>query len=358
MERRGSDYKSLIHHHTIHTERRDHIVECLAEHKIETKVVNRFTYNEQLIDWADIVITSGGDGTYLLAASKIRNSTKPLIGVNSDPTRSVGHLCLPQKYSNDFNAALNKILKGDFEWTFRQRIRITLEGENAMDDPIELHNQQLKHPEFRFLELETPSLKATATVNSKSSSDEKKNMKRILPFRALNEVFVGESLSSRVSYFELSINETERKKIKSSGITICTGTGSTSWSFNINKLTTQCVQNLFKVINQECSTNNARSLLPADNADLVEKVTKKFNDSLIFSPSKALMAYTIRDPVVFDTDFTSNPRDFATKIIVKSRMTDAHIVIDGGLSYVFNDGAEATFEIFEEDTLRTIKLND
>lgn len=324
-------------------------------------MVNRLTYNEELINWADIVITSGGDGTYLLAASKIRDSSKPLIGVNSDPARSVGHLCLPHKYSTNFGAALDKMLKGDFEWTFRQRIRITLEGENAMDDPIELHNQQLLHPEFRFLELDTLGHRTTAphTINAKvAASGEKKTMKRILPFRALNEVFVGESISSRVSYFELSIDEAERKKIKSSGITICTGTGSTSWSFNINKLTTQCVQNLFKIINQECSTEDARPLLPANNADLVEKVTKQFNDTLIFSPSKALMAYTIRDPVVFDTNFTSNPRDFATKIIVKSRMTDAHIVIDGGLSFVFNDGAEATFEIFEEDTLRTIKLND
>jgi NAD+ kinase len=70
------------------------------------------------------------------------------------------------------------------------------------------------------------------------------------------------------------------------------------------------------------------------------------------------MAYTIRDPVVFGTDFHHNPRGFAKTIEVKSRMTEANIVIDGGLSYKFNDGANATFDILEEDALRTISLKE
>jgi len=46
-----------------------HNIECLKKKNIETKIVNRFAYTEELINWADMVITfSGGDGTYLLAA--------------------------------------------------------------------------------------------------------------------------------------------------------------------------------------------------------------------------------------------------------------------------------------------------
>lgn len=307
-------------------------------------MINRLSYNEDDIDWADMVITSGGDGTFLMAASKIRNNMKPLIGVNSDPTRSVGYLLLPKKYSNNFDKALDCMLNNKFEWQFRQRIRITLESENSYDDPIELHDQQLLHPEYRFLELDKTSHKKVS----------KSYKKRFLPFRALNEVFVGESLSSRVSYFELTVNDSEKAKIKSSGLTICTGTGSTSWSFNINKLTPQCVHNLFKIINKECFSEN--KLIAENDQELIHKVTNKFNNSLIYSPSQLLMAYTIRDPVVFGTRFQNNPRDFAKKITVKSRMTDASIVIDGGLSYKFNDGSNATFEMFEEDALRTIKL--
>ncbi|ETN81218.1 hypothetical protein NECAME_08698 [Necator americanus] len=44
-----------------------------------------------------------------------------------------------------------------------------------------------------------------------------------LPVLALNEVFIGESLSSRVSYYEIQIDNSKMVKQKSSGIAICTG---------------------------------------------------------------------------------------------------------------------------------------
>lgn len=350
LEHRGSDYASLVRHHNIHAQKRDHIAQCLREHQIETKVINRFAYTDEAIQWADLIITSGGDGTFLLAANKIHSNSKPLIGVNSDPSRSVGHLCIPSKYSNDFGSALDKILAGDFEWAYRQRVRITLEGENAYDNPIELHNQQLASAEYRFLELEPPMPEDKEKNAPQSLSTPTR--RRILPYRALNEVFIGEALSSRVSYMELTIDNHEKTKVKSSGVTICTGTGSTSWSFNINKLTTQCVRKLFQVINEKCPGVS----LPVENNETIQTVTDTFNNRLIFSPSLLTMAYTIRDPIVFETNFKSDPRDFAEKISVRSKMTDAHIVIDGGLSFAFNDGAKAFFEMYEEDALKTIVL--
>ena len=62
---------------------------------------------------------------------------------------------------------------------------------------------------------------------------------RILPVLALNEVFLGESLSARVSYFEVNFDDEPVIKTRNSGLCICTGTGSTSWTFNINKLNHQ-----------------------------------------------------------------------------------------------------------------------
>jgi NAD+ kinase len=168
--------------------------------------------------------------------------------------------------------------------------------------------------------------------------------------RALNEVFVGESLSSKVSNCEMEIDGNPAFKIKCSGITISTGTGSTSWSFNINKLTSPCVTSLVKIINDETG-----SKIPAD-ASVIQRITRKFNDSLIFDPSKLQMAYTIRDPIVFRTGYDGNPRGFADKIRIRSKMFDACVVLDGGLSYKFNDGAIATFEIREDDALKTVEL--
>lgn len=349
LEERGSDYKNLLQHHTIHVRNRDRVVETLEKNGIETRLVNRFEYTDANIEWADVIFTTGGDGTYLMAASKIRNRDKPLIGINSDPSRSLGYLCLPSDYTENFPDAISKLRKGEFRWMYRHRIRVTLVGEHAFDQPIELHDQQLKYPEYRFLDCIEGHHKKGAPKALKT--DEKSRHE--LPVRALNEVFIGESLSSRVSYYEFSIDGTPRSKLKSSGLTVCTGTGSTSWSFNINKVTEQCVRHLLKIANQEANVD-----IPVNNSELIKNITSKFNNSLIFDPTKQLMAYTIRDPVVFGTGFNCKPRGFAKKIEVKSRMFDACLVIDGGLSFVFNDGATATLEMYDEDALCTVTLTE
>lgn len=74
-------------------------------------MVYRFDYSDPNIEWADAIVTTGGDGTFLLAASGVLERNKPLIGFNSDPMRSKGQLCLPQKYSVDVKEAIDKLLK-------------------------------------------------------------------------------------------------------------------------------------------------------------------------------------------------------------------------------------------------------
>lgn len=49
--------------------------------------MRRFDYNENVIAWADAIFSAGGDGTFLLAASKVKSSHKPVIGINTDPLR-------------------------------------------------------------------------------------------------------------------------------------------------------------------------------------------------------------------------------------------------------------------------------
>ena len=71
---------------------------------------------------------------------------------------------------------------------------------------------------------------------------------RILPVFGLNELYIGESLSSRVSYLELQMDKEPAFKSRNSGLCISTGTGSTSWTFNINKLTHHAVESLLKII--------------------------------------------------------------------------------------------------------------
>ena len=65
----------------------------------------------------------------------------------------------------------------------------------------------------------------------------------------LFQVFIGESLSSRVSYILVKFdNDSTFLKTRNSGMIVSTGTGSTSWTYNVNKLTHQSVEDILRII--------------------------------------------------------------------------------------------------------------
>ncbi len=92
----GSDFDLMRKHHQIHEDNEQRLVRALRDRGVETRLCKRFDYSDANIRWADIVFTAGGDGTYLMGASKILSDQKPLVGVNTDASRSEGYLCLPR----------------------------------------------------------------------------------------------------------------------------------------------------------------------------------------------------------------------------------------------------------------------
>ena len=133
-----------------------------------------------------MIVTTGGDGTFLMGSSKILNRSKPVIGINTDPTRWQILLCCKIAvlshwecsgarvifaFRNTFRSmwkrrfrvlsretsdgssgsvATPHIVVTNFSW--RKRLRITLIGDQKKinQTPIELNDQQLQYPEYRF----------------------------------------------------------------------------------------------------------------------------------------------------------------------------------------------------------------
>ncbi|XP_077203097.1 NAD kinase 2, mitochondrial isoform X3 [Paroedura picta] len=294
----------------------------------------------------------------LLAASKVLDRLKPVIGVNTDPDRSEGHLCLPVRYTHSFPDALQKLYRGEFRWQWRQRIRLHLEGTGINPVPVDLHEQQFSQEQH-----------SRAHVNGRFQDQRSQiSAPHLLPVRALNEVFIGESLSSRVnyksckpsfkfslhraSYYEISVDDGPWEKQKSSGLNICTGTGSKAWSFNINKVANQAVEEILKIAKKYESLN-----LPM-NKDLIQKVTNEYNESLLYDPEEPRMFFSIREPISNRVFSSSRQRGFASKVCVRSRCWDACMVVDGGTSFEFNDGAIASILIDTDDALCTVLLQD
>ena len=90
----GSDYHDLLQRNERHHRSVDRFAETLQKAGIEVQVITRSGFNHENLQ-ADAVFTAGGDGTFLQAASWVKTNKVPCIGINTDPSRSQGHLCLP-----------------------------------------------------------------------------------------------------------------------------------------------------------------------------------------------------------------------------------------------------------------------
>ncbi len=66
----------------------------------------------------DLVITVGGDGTFLATAQRVSNAL--MLGVNSAPATSVGHYCAT--HASDFGDYLETVLSGNAEHVALDRI--------------------------------------------------------------------------------------------------------------------------------------------------------------------------------------------------------------------------------------------
>ncbi len=77
--------------HDEHTKTTEHVRDFLQSHEVEYKTLTEHT-SVEIPEDTDLVITVGGDGTFL-AASHAVSSKIPIFGINSAPSTSVGFFC-------------------------------------------------------------------------------------------------------------------------------------------------------------------------------------------------------------------------------------------------------------------------
>lgn len=89
---------------------------------------------------------------------------------------------------------------------------------------------------------------------------------------------MGETISARVSHLEMNIDDSVAPTaMKCSGLCVCTGTGSTSWNLSINRLPSQNVGELLKLLNLNTGINKTA---------LAKDIAQMYNRNLIFEPGK------------------------------------------------------------------------
>uniref|UniRef100_A0A7G3AR63 Putative nad kinase 2 isoform x2 n=1 Tax=Lutzomyia longipalpis TaxID=7200 RepID=A0A7G3AR63_LUTLO len=406
---RGTDYDSLIHFNEMHSNFRKSVVDAFRHCGVEVRVVDRHSITKESINWADIIVPVGGDGTFLMAASRAdfinapAGRKVPVVGFNSDPESSEGRLMLPKVYSADTKSAIERIMNHNFTWMHRSRIRIThLASNGNLPEAIDLHEHKGNNMEHLSLEPELLDSHEQELYDAK--------VKRTLPYLALNEVFIGETLSARVSHLQLRADGVVTNT-KCSGLCVSTGIFGQAHTDKFHKmphgahfgaprfnvwlqedmickvdlpffLQTLLIVNgevpdfplispslhLLKVIPiNRLSPKNVEELLTIlrQGNHLVghldaNEIAREYNRRLVFPPDDPRLCYSIREEI--RVGVWPNPkggmesRAFASKLFIQSRCLDASLVIDGSISYPFNDGAKVVLETRPEDALLTISM--
>ncbi|KOC68376.1 NAD kinase domain-containing protein 1, partial [Habropoda laboriosa] len=344
LRERGSDYEAMLASHMSTKAVKSQVTEVLKKMNIEYKIINRESLDHSNFIWADLILPIGGDGTFLLASNMIFDNKKPIIGINSYPERSEGFLMLPPKYTKNISEIFEKLKAGDYNVIMRSRIRTTITGDNVWDVPFHTHEKDNQSTSYsnRFY-VEKPKKEVPNNVTKE----------RRLPWLALNEVFVAETLSARTSSLLLKFDNKDKYHfVKSSGLCVSTGTGSTSWYKSINSVSPQIVQDILSLVNQKKEFSNKD----------IEQICITFNNSLQYSAEDLRLCYAIRDMIVTDIwpipTKSLRPRGFCNKLTIRSQCYDACIVLDGGIAYPFSFGTSAVLEVHPEDSLRALTLSD
>lgn len=76
-----------------------------------------------------------------MASNLVVDNKKPIIGINSNPEKSEGHLLLPRKYTKNIAEIFEMLKAGHYSILMRRRIRITLKGEGIWKPTFHMHEK-------------------------------------------------------------------------------------------------------------------------------------------------------------------------------------------------------------------------
>ncbi|XP_076298142.1 NAD kinase 2, mitochondrial isoform X2 [Lasioglossum baleicum] len=337
---RGSDYENMVAVHNATLNIQNQVINFLKKKNIEYRVVNRQNLDQSSFTWADLILPIGGDGTFLLASNLIFDDKKPIIGINSYPERSEGFLLLAPKYTTRIPEIFEMLEAGHYRVLMRRRIRTTLHGDDIWDSPFHTHEKGRIVAGGKFY------------MNSEKPTSNNLPKERRLPWLALNEVFIAETLSARTSDLLIKLDDNEKHHtVKSSGLCVSTGTGSTSWYKSINSVNPQIVREIINVADEKKQFSTEE----------IQRICSAFNDTLHLHPEELKLCYTVRDMIVSDiwpVPKCLNSRGFCKKLTVRSQCFDGSLVLDGGIAVPFNFGVTVLLEMHPEDSLRSLVLLD
>lgn len=104
----------------------------------------------KFMNWADLVIPIGGDGTFLLSSKLITDNVKPVLGINPSIRSNDNNIfTLPPKYAMDIESIFDRLHTGKYTLLMRSRIRTVMNGEGLYRRPFHIHEKSRTQGEKR-----------------------------------------------------------------------------------------------------------------------------------------------------------------------------------------------------------------
>ncbi|HLC66851.1 MAG TPA: NAD(+)/NADH kinase [Candidatus Nanoarchaeia archaeon] len=151
------------------------VKQTLLHAGVAALIVERNRVDQKCCWQKDLIITVGGDGTFLRASHFVEDV--PMLGVNSEPKRKVGFFT--RSTAQDFAEKFQRLRNGKYHLRQLPRLKVHIDGDE-------------------------------------------------IPERALNEVFFGDRLPFKMCRYQLRV-EGKKEEQRSSGVLISTGAGSHAW---------------------------------------------------------------------------------------------------------------------------------
>ena len=209
----------------------------------------------------------------------VKDNKLPIFGVNTDPSRSVGHLTsikIPfESRHREIPQLIDYVEKENFKYLYKQRIK-------------------LEKKDF------TTNLVKTTF--------------------ALNEVFVAERNVGVSSIYRIKADGEYIGKFKSSGLLMCTGTGSTGWLQSAKRTTDGDVLSALNHLG-----------FASEGEEVVHTIALDLSKETAFELDRPELFYYVREPQI-SGDFERHAQGFAKSIEFMSDQYDGMVSVDGLLN--------------------------
>ncbi|KAK2583972.1 hypothetical protein KPH14_006434 [Odynerus spinipes] len=351
----GQQPDTILKEHRMQLECETKLQEIMQKFDLDFRMIKRVKETKD-IDWADLIISIGGDGAFLLASQMIKDNKKAMIGVN--PTYFSRKRTFSVEHCGEMEKLFEKLRKGKYNLLMRRRIRTVLYGRNIYDEPYHMDEKIQLVKDIIKGKYSDKKHDGVTQSTERKVADAVQPRRRVLPWLALNEysalfitsfVYMGEFVATGATTLTIQIDDQETKNnILCSGMCVCTCSGSRSWFRSMNLQAPETVKRLIKIaLGKDISEEEASC------------ITRAYHRSLDFHPEDDRMFYTVRE--MFRARTWPRPKSFSARGMcrqfkVVSHGFDAGLVIDGGVTLPFNDGTIAVFEIHPEDALKNLVI--